>query len=192
MEVDRRGFFRAGFEEMMRAVGEGLSHLHNPVEESQACPEPTILRPPGAVTEAEFLELCTGCNDCIMACPKQAIRKAGDEFGETQSGKPMIIAETNPCWLCKDLPCITACETGALEPVESPASVRMGLASIDLQSCYAAQGSICESCLEACPVRPKAITLRYGSPPEVVLDKCTGCGVCAYLCPADAIGIEPN
>ena len=110
----------------MRAVGEGLAHLQDYEPATEVCSKPNFLRPPGAVHEAEFLGLCTAGNDCIIACPKQAIRKAGDEFGEQQAGKPMILPETNPCWLCKDLPCITACETGALRPGESRNHVRMG------------------------------------------------------------------
>ena len=191
MEYSRRNFFRAGVEEVMRAVGAGLAHLQVAEPASETCAEPRFLRPPGAAPEAEFLALCTSCNDCISACPKQAIRKAGDEFGKVLAGKPMILPEINPCWLCQDLPCISACETGALQPLDSREEVRMGIASVDLGSCYAAQGSICESCREACPVRPKAITLAYGSAPEVDVGRCTGCGVCSYLCPADAIAISP-
>ncbi|MFQ5507115.1 MAG: ATP-binding protein [Planctomycetota bacterium] len=59
------------------------------------------------------------------------------------------------------------------------------------RQCWAASGNICEVCGERCPVRPKAIHVIQGQAAAVSTSECTGCGVCAYLCPADAIRIEP-
>ncbi|MHC5064978.1 MAG: 4Fe-4S dicluster domain-containing protein [Planctomycetota bacterium] len=191
MNCSRRNFFRAGVEQMLRSLEEGIVACGAQVPENEPEPMPSFLRPPGALAEADFVESCSACDDCIKACPKQAIRKAGTEFGEALAGLPIIIAEDTPCWMCKDLPCITACETGALHPVSEPAAVRMGLAVVNLDACYSALGSICESCQEACPVRPRSIRVRYGSSPEVDAESCTGCGVCVYLCPADAVEVRP-
>lgn len=192
MDCNRRNFFRAGFEQILRSLEEGLVACSTETASEPQCEAPRLLRPPGAVNEVEFRQLCTACNDCITACPKQAIRKTGPEFGEDLAGFPIIIPEDNPCWLCKDIPCIEACSTGALQPVEAPGSIRMGSAVVDMGACYAAQGSICESCQEACPVRPRAVRVSYGCSPQVDLEACTGCGVCVYLCPADAIAVQPS
>ena len=37
----------------------------------------TILRPPGAVPEEEFLAKCTKCGLCVEACPYKALLLAG-------------------------------------------------------------------------------------------------------------------
>ena len=187
MDVSRRSFFRSGPLEMLRAVVSGAE-----AQRRRSEPEalPRFLRPPGALPEAQFLTTCTRCDDCVKVCPKWAIRKAGVELGAGIEGTPMILPETNPCWLCKDLPCISACEAGALQPVEGPEAVRMGTVHVDVGRCYAAAGSICETCQERCPVRPRVVKVSFGQAPNVDVERCTGCGVCAYLCPADAMQIR--
>jgi MauM/NapG family ferredoxin protein len=173
---------------MLDSLLHGLDAL---TEERPKKELPHFLRPPGALPEPRFLAACTRCDACITACPKWAIRKAGDELGVAVDGTPVILPEINPCWLCKDLPCITACEPGALQPLAAREDVRMGLAEVDPAICYSATGNICEACQERCPVRPRAIRLVRGAPPEIDTALCTGCGVCAHLCPADALRIGP-
>jgi ferredoxin-type protein NapG len=192
MDCSRRDFFRIGAQETFTAVERAVSPLisHPPVEEPAEIP--AFLRPPGALSEPEFLAACTRCDECIKACPRWAIRRAGSELGERNEGTPVILPETNPCWLCEDLPCIAACGPGALTPLADREDVAMGHAIVDSGLCYSAQGSICESCQERCPLRPRAITVRFGELPEVDRDRCTGCGICVYLCPADAIAIETD
>jgi ferredoxin-type protein NapG len=104
---------------------------------------------------------------------------------------PAVIPLETPCYLCKDMPCIKACETGAL--LDLPRSeVEMGTAVINLNSCYLALGQPCDYCVERCPLKNEAIAFGPAGPPEINESSCTGCGVCAYLCPADAITIIPN
>jgi ferredoxin len=55
-------------------------------------------------------------------------------------------------------------------------------AFVRLDRCLAWVGSFCTACAERCPVRG-AITLQVGKP-IVEPDACTGCGVCAAVCPA--------
>jgi Pyruvate/2-oxoacid:ferredoxin oxidoreductase delta subunit len=42
----------------------------------------------------------------------------------------------------------------------------------------------CGACLATCPER--AIRVRRGTPPLVVLASCSACGECAEVCPVDA------
>ncbi len=75
----------------------------------------------------------------------------------------------------------------ALGPAGHPAAlpaapVTPPLAAIIARSCLAFQGSLCTTCLERCPV-PGAL-IREGHVPRVVPHACTGCGVCAALCPS--------
>lgn len=145
-----------------------------------------LLRPPGAVAAVEFQKLCTSCGDCAMACPHHSILPAPLIFRD-QAGTPMINPSVQPCWLCEDLPCIQACETGAL----ADSSAGMGRAHIQTHDCLQALGSDCRVCIEQCPV-DGAISLQEG---RIAVSKlCVGCGVCHYVCPApqNAIAILPR
>ena len=147
------------------------------------------LRPPGALPEAQFLTACTRCTACQEACPYDSIRRLGPELG-TVSGTPAIVASESPCYLCEDMPCITACEPKALLPV-SRGDVRMGTAVLDADRCYLSTNQPCDYCVVRCPIGNTAIYFGSDGLPAVSKDHCTGCGVCAYLCPGDALSIEP-
>jgi MauM/NapG family ferredoxin protein len=147
-----------------------------------------LLRPPGAIAESEFLAACTRCDDCASACPHDAIRSAPTRLREA-ADTPIIDPLRAPCLLCEDLPCITACETGALR-IEAPAT--LGTARIQPLDCLNRLGSPCSVCVERCPVTD-ALTMQEGLP--VVNESiCTGCGVCQHVCPAPgaAILMLPN
>lgn len=155
-------------------------------------PAPVFLRPPGARPEAEFLAACTRCDACLIACPRESIRRAGHELGAANEGTPVILPSEQPCWLCKDMPCITACEPAALLPLAQVRDARLGSVHVRAEACYAAQGNLCDVCAERCPVRPKAIRVSLGTAPALDPELCTGCAVCAWLCPARAIDVRPR
>lgn len=137
-----------------------------------------VIRPPGAIDETGFLDACTRCAECITACPHDAIRLAPARFRAAQ-GTPIIDPAIQPCLMCDDTPCVTACPTGALLPT-LPRTIAN--ATILTWTCIAYQGGTCSVCVEQCPV-PGAITLNQGRP-EIDASVCTGCGVCHYVCPA--------
>jgi MauM/NapG family ferredoxin protein len=146
-----------------------------------------ILRPPGAVSEADFLRRCTRCERCAQACPHGAIAPAPPVFGAA-AATPWIDPSATPCRLCDDLPCIAACPTGALQPDGD----RMGTAWIQTLDCLNGLGSTCRVCREQCPV-DGAIEF-VGGMPRIHAELCVGCGVCHHACPApsNAIAILPN
>ncbi len=183
--LSRREFF-TGWRELLSSRLEKVRQSSVPGEKRQ--PQP-FLRPPGALPGKKFLELCQQCPDCLVACPKEAIRFLGHEFGKL-AGTPAVIPRDSPCWLCKDLPCIAACTTGALQPVEV-AEVKMGKARINYGACYVSTGQPCDYCVMRCPLKPSAVRWGNQNLPEIDVDACTGCGVCDYLCPANAIEIAP-
>jgi ferredoxin-type protein NapG len=137
-----------------------------------------VLRPPGAIDEPSFLAGCTRCELCIEACPHDAIVHAPARFREA-AGTPMIDADHQPCVMCADYPCISACEPGVLSPL-IPAM--MGTARITEHLCLPHHGTSCTVCSENCPVE-NAIVIS-DEKPTVNEATCSGCGVCRSVCPA--------
>lgn len=167
----------------------------------KACP--TILRPPGAVAEQEFLAKCTKCGLCVEACPFKSLLLAapGDE---RPAGTPYFRMHENPCRMCRDIPCTVSCPTGALDSslvsdtdaqgktVLNVNRTKIGLAAIDRETCIAYWGIQCDACYRACPVIDKAITVEYTRnertgkhamlAPVIQSKHCTGCGLCEHAC----------
>ncbi len=195
--MDRRSFFRFGLRkaaktlaDTVRGVGESVADFAQERRDSGrarrgAAVAPRVeLRPPGAVSAELFLDLCIKCSDCIEACPTWAIDKAADG-----SGYPVLDPNTRACGLCEDpLPCVQSCETGALEMLPRGA-VRLGLAMLEPRRCVVPRGQSCDSCVLYCPVAEEAIRMSEDGP-VIIESGCTGCGICAVICPEKAIRIE--
>jgi len=161
------------------------------------------LRPPGAVKEEIFMELCIRCARCIEVCPYDSIHRA-DLYEKLQIGTPYIFADKRACYLC--MKCPSVCPTGALNPeLTRPENVRMGIAVINQETCLnylyykeeiegVSQGyaQLCNTCNNVCPFIDEAIYLDKFILP-VITDKCTGCGICVEKCPTTpkSINIYP-
>ena len=139
-----------------------------------------LLRPPGAISERQFLQACSHCDECIHACPKDAILRAPKKMGFLVFNTPYIDPLRSPCVMCTDLPCISACPDEALLPVQNLTDVNMGYAILDKKKCQAYGDTFCQQCVIDCPV-PGAI---YQVDDKPIIDKniCTGCGVCMRSC----------
>ena len=157
---------------------------------------PFALRPPGALTEADFNALCIKCGQCVHACPYHTLRLAavGDDV---PIGTPHFVPRDVPCYMCLDIPCEKACPTGALDhKLEDIEQARMGLAVIDIENCLSWQGLRCEVCHRACPLIDQAITVQHQISkhamfvPLVHSEHCTGCGLCEKACPVDEAAIK--
>jgi len=146
------------------------------------------LRPPGALPEREFLSTCIRCGKCSQSCPYGAIRIAGLLDGIEIMGTPIIRPRRTPCYLC--MKCPPVCPSGALKrSLQKKEDVTMGIAVIDTKTCLAWQGTICRSCYDDCPILNEAITMDDKLQPVVHKNKCTGCGICENVCPADPAAI---
>ena len=89
------------------------------------------LRPPGAVSEEEFLALCIKCGQCLQVCPYHSIKLADMAKGHGV-GTPYIDARERGCYACSAVPCVLACPSGALDhAVEKPADIQMGIAVLE-------------------------------------------------------------
>lgn len=188
-EYSRRNFLSGFAQRLMSGLARSADATVDALNQSsdQAVEERPLswLRPPGALAEPDFLETCGQCGMCLEACPHDAIKRLGFEFGAAE-GTPAIVPEETPCYLCEDLPCAAVCSSGALHFIDR-ALARMAVAKIDYDKCYAANGQPCDYCTARCPLGAQAIEMDETSQPRIKLSGCTGCAVCAYLCPADAI-----
>ena len=181
-EYDRRNLLRQGFHFFAKPALDNVQGKIDNVNKAvdKVTKRVPVLRPPGAISEKAFLQACTRCEECIHACPKDAIQRAPKKFGFLIHNTPYIDAMRTPCVMCTDLPCISACPDGALLPVQELTDVSMGYAILDKKKCQAYGETFCQQCVIDCPV-PGAIHQVDDKP---IIDKniCTGCGVCMRSC----------
>lgn len=147
-------------------------------------PSLRFLRPPGALTEDDFLNRCIHCGQCGEACPNRCIKYFELENGLSSIDTPYIIPREKACILC--MKCGDVCPTGAIQKVKYELEdvldkVHMGHAVVDKQLCLSWQGKTCGVCYRACKLQDVAIKVGMLEQPEV-LDGCVGCGLCERSC----------
>lgn len=185
-----RRHFLLGMARSLALVGAGGLIWGHLISKSQA--SRFSLRPPGALSESDFLATCIKCGLCVEACPFETLKLA-TAGSDTPIGTPSFEPRTIPCYMCPQTPCTVPCPTGALKSGTKINEAKMGLAVlVDQETCLAYQGLRCEVCYNACPLINKAITLEYQPQkrtgkhafflPKVHSDACTGCGLCEHAC----------
>lgn len=157
-----------------------------------------LLRPPGALPEAEFLSRCLRCGTCTRICPTHAIHSAITEAGLEGFWTPRLIPRIGYCVYRCTL-CGQVCPSQAITRLsleekigsERMRPIKIGTAVVDRRRCISwSKGMQCLACEEVCPVSPKAIRIdvetksRLGRPVVDAL-ACVGCGHCEYVCPVD-------
>lgn len=190
-ETGRRGFFKEALNQLIQPVAEFLDDRVGDHLLTEELSERAILRPPEALPEAEFLETCHRCGNCVKNCPANAILP----LQSTQSdiaNTPYIDPDEQPCVICDSLACMYVCPSGALQTVYAE-DIRMGLAVFSADTCLRTKEVDCTYCVDTCPIGDDAIRLTPDGFIEVLDPGCTGCGVCQYACPTSpkSIVIEP-
>ncbi|HOJ39893.1 MAG TPA: 4Fe-4S dicluster domain-containing protein [bacterium] len=138
-----------------------------------------LIRPPGAVVEESFNDLCWRCGLCFKVCPAKCLKPVPPGKGLTRWQTPHLIPRQAGCLRCGS--CGRVCPSGAIRLVEME-SVKMGTASIEPARCLVwTHQKECLVCLEYCPVG--AIILDGKGRPVVEPSVCVGCGLCEQHCP---------
>lgn len=140
------------------------------------------IRPPWALSESEFVDRCTRCNDCLKAFP-QGILVPGE------GGYPTVEFSRGECTFCAD--CVAACQPRALLRSGEDTSPWPYKAQVS-EACLPKKGVECRVCGDFCDVRAIRFTPRIGGNPlpDIDTETCTGCGACVAPCPATAISIR--
>jgi MauM/NapG family ferredoxin protein len=157
---------------------------------------PALIRPPGARSEAEFLQRCVKCGLCMQTCPSGGLQATWAEAGLEGLWSPVLVPAIGWCeYECHA--CGQVCPTEAIVPLPlaEKKNVKIGLAIFDTTRCLPfAFGRECIVCEEHCPIPTKAITfeirevvdtsgsVRNLKIPRVDPQLCTGCGICETKC----------
>ncbi|UCF01134.1 MAG: 4Fe-4S binding protein [Deltaproteobacteria bacterium] len=135
--------------------------------------QPSVIRPPGALAEPEFLGRCLKCGQCMRICPTNIIHPASLDSGLEGLWSPVLNFRigTSGCQL-NCIACSHICPTAAIRPISldeklgkgqfaQAGPIRMGTAFVDRGRCLPwAMDRPCIVCEENCPVSPKAIFTR--------------------------------
>lgn len=153
-------------------------------------PRKRVVRPPGAIVEEVFLELCSRCGACITACSKEgtgALEPCSLTDGLVLYRTPKINPLKAPCEAvegrCKGvLPCVRSCPTGALQFIDI-SEIKLGTVIWNSKNCIAVKkGGGCLVCIEVCPIKGAIIAKNHI--PHFNPRLCVGCGSCVVACPA--------
>ena len=120
---------------------------------------PSLIRPPGALPEKEFLQRCIRCGECMKVCATNGLHPTTFEAGLEGMWTPILVPELGYCEYNCTL-CGQVCPTGAIQEldVETKKKTVIGTAFFDFNRCLPyAFGKDCICCEEHCPTSPKAI-----------------------------------
>jgi ferredoxin len=167
-----------------------------------------LLRPPGSLSEKDFLAACVRCYRCQDACEPGAIQFYTERDGAL-AHTPYVDPALKACTLC--MKCGPDCPTGAIDAFTKKVDADMGSVELEPDLClsYKAkrlrgeQGLLmelgrsptesdsdnerrgpCGECYMFCPLRNQAIKLEPGAflAPIVYAEHCVGCGMCEEIC----------
>ncbi|NOZ22330.1 MAG: 4Fe-4S dicluster domain-containing protein [Planctomycetes bacterium] len=165
----------------------------------------TVIRPPGALPEVDFLLKCVRCGECMRICPDNAVHPTLLEAGLEGLWTPRLIPRIGHC-IYECTRCGSICPSGALKPLtkEEKRQKAIGLARFNHNRCipwvaYSRLADIketgqdlnCGTCEEVCPVPTKAIRYDHVEVrddmelrlPYIKEELCVGCGYCENVCP---------
>jgi ferredoxin-type protein NapF len=139
-------------------------------------PFKSFLFPPYYEKKEDFIN-CLECNEksCVNACPEKII--------QIIDNIPTLNFAFNGCTFCDE--CAKAC--GKVLKLENKREKINGDFLINYKKCLAWNNTICYSCQDIC--EENAINYKGMFNPVIDIEKCTACGFCISVCPADSIEI---
>jgi polyferredoxin len=184
--------------QMLAALGAGfVAAVAYPLVPVSLRRDSHLIRPPGAQSGA-FLSECIRCGECLKVCPTSGLQPALWESGLDGVWTPTLVPRLGYCdYACHA--CGQVCPTGAIPnlSLEEKRKQVIGKAEINRDRCLPwAKNTPCIVCEEMCPLAPKAVELdtfyvtdEAGQPmtiqrPHVIKERCIGCGICEFKCPA--------
>lgn len=150
----------------------------------------TLIRPPGALPEEEFIDRCVRCSECMKVCPTNGLQPALTEAGFAGLWTPVLVPRVGECSQNCNL-CSQVCSTQAIQPVEisEKPHIFIGRAVIDRSACIAwnsdKQCMVCDECCSYHAVYWQ--TMDGVRRPFVDEHKCVGCGICENVCPIQPV-----
>jgi polyferredoxin/Fe-S-cluster-containing dehydrogenase component len=195
VDYDRRRFLQTS----LGSVG-ALGLLSIGLTDRKA--EAGMIRPPGAVAEADFREKCIRCLECVRICESNGGCLQPDSIHNHIEDLWLPVAKMRDgyceynCNLCGEV-----CPTDAIESLSlaDKQTFMMGMAYFDKDLCIPfAHHEDCLVCEEHCPLPEKAIRFkteqyadedgsqRWVKYPFVDQELCIGCGICEFKCPLPA------
>lgn len=157
----------------------------------------SLIRPPGALPEQDFVNACVRCGQCMKVCPTNGLHPVLFEYGPDAVFTPQLIPRLGYCEKnCNQ--CSAVCPSGALKlvPIPDKETTVIGIAHFIRDLCIPWSEYInCMVCEEVCPTKKKSIVFREetllnkeGQKVKVKLpyvreDVCIGCGACENKCP---------
>jgi len=122
---------------------------------------------------------CKTCDtpNCVTSCPENIITR--------EENKPPVLSfQMRGCTFCAD--CAASCDKGIFQ-TSNDSKIHASI-QIDAANCMAWHNTICKSCFDPC--LDKAIDFLGLFYPSINPEKCTACGFCVGVCPANAITIK--
>lgn len=140
-----------------------------------------LIRPPWT-SETSIRNACTGCGDCVAACPESILLNG-------PANTPVVSFENGECTFCEA--CVTACK----EPVFDLGKAAWAIQAEISDTCVLNIGISCRLCTDNCEVEALVFDLSQGRVGNVSVnrDLCNGCGACVAACTFSAISMtEPQ
>lgn len=133
--------------------------------------------PPWSGEDAGYMAACTGCGECVSACPENIL--------VLQQGVAWLNPALGGCDFCAA--CVDTCKPKVLDLTRAALTVRPVFSA----ACLPVSGVECRVCGDQCEVSAIRFRPRAGGPPMPVLaDHCTGCGACVGPCPVAAVSLR--
>ena len=190
-DLSRRGFLYS----VAGGVGVGFAVQQSPFTPLQN--KQQLIRPPGALPEADFLATCVRCGECMKSCLTNTLQPTLWESGLAGLWTPKLDLRFAACEQECNV-CGKVCPTQAIRSLnlEEKTHAKVGTAILKKEMCLVwAQDKLCLICDEICPYDAIVFrTVEGYRRPFVIASRCNGCGYCEQRCPVEgdsAIVVAP-